>query len=244
VLAITKYSLQEESKRALEIRDHFISLASHELRTPLTSLHGYIQLLHARMADNNTVEARWINELFVESNRLTTLVKELLDVNRIKQGQFAFVFSEVSMLEVIEKAIEHTKVMSSEHQIVFINKIKEGNVKVVGDLDKLIEMVTGLLGNAVKFSTYDQKITLILKVSQGMLYLTVKDSGRGISKKDLAAIFDGFYKGSYASHLEGMGVGLLLAKHIVDNHRGKIKITSKEHKGTKVDVILPIIKKS
>ena len=77
-----------------------------------------------------------------------------------------------------------------------------------------------------------------------MLYLTVKDSGRGISKKDLAAIFEGFYKSSYASHLEGMGVGLLLAKHIVDNHRGKIKITSKEHKGTKVDVILPIIKKS
>jgi signal transduction histidine kinase len=196
------------------------------------------------MTDNNTVESRWINELYIESNRLTTLVKELLDVNRIKQGQFAFVFSEVSMQEVVEKAIEHAHVTSADHQIQFVNKIKDGNTKVVGDLDKLIEMVTGLLGNAVKFSTFDQKITIILRVSQGLLYLTVKDSGRGISKKDLAAIFEGFYKSSFASHLEGMGVGLLLAKHIVDNHRGKIKIKSKEHKGTKVDVILPIIKKS
>ena len=244
VLAITKYRLQEESKRALEIRDHFISLASHELRTPLTSLHGYIQLLHARMTDNNTVESRWINELYVESNRLTTLVKELLDVNRIKQGQFAFVFSEIAMEEVVDKAIEHTRVMSADHNIAFLNKIKGSDTKVVGDFDKLVEMVTGLLGNAVKFSTFDQKIMVTLKISQGMLYLTVKDSGRGISKKDLAAIFEGFYKSSYASHLEGMGVGLLLAKHIVDNHRGKIKITSKEHKGTKVDVMLPTIKKS
>lgn len=242
VLAISKERMQDESKQALEIRDRFISLASHELRTPLTSLHGYIQLLHARMQGKDSVEARWVNELYIESNRLTTLVKELLDVNRIKQGQFAFVFSEVHMHEVILKAIEHAKIMSADHQVVFQDKVKEGDATVVGDLDKLIEMVSGLLSNAVKFSKPEDKITIILKLSQGMLSLTVKDTGRGISKKDLTAIFEGFYKSAYASHLEGMGVGLLLAKHIIDNHRGKIKITSKEHKGTKVEVLLPTIK--
>ncbi len=241
VLAITKSRIQEESKKALEIRDRFISLASHELRTPLTSLHGYIQLLHARMSGKESVEARWINELHIESIRLTTLVKELLDVNRIKQGQFAFVFSEVPMQEVVEKAIEHYRLTSADHPITFQNKLEDDG-KVVGDFDKLVEMVSGLLGNAIKFSKPQEKIAILLKSTQGMLSLTVKDTGKGISKKDLAAVFDGFYKSSHASHLEGMGVGLLLAKHIVENHRGKIKITSKENKGTKVEITLPTIK--
>ena len=244
VLAITKAQLQDESKKALEIRDRFISLASHELRTPLTSLHGYIQLLHAKMKGNDSVESRWVKELYVESIRLTTLVKELLDVNRIKQGQFAFVFSEVPMHEVINRAIEHHRVTSVDHPVVFQNKIDDDSAHVVGDFDKLVEMVSGLLGNAIKFSKPLEKIVITLKSNQGTLSLTVRDNGKGISKKDLAAVFDGFYKSAHASHLEGMGVGLLLAKHIVDNHRGKIKISSKENKGTKVEVLLPTIKTS
>src|SRR6266404_378039 len=105
VLALTKARLQEKSQRALEIRDRFISLASHELRTPLTSIHGYIQLLHSRVKEKETAESRWIHELYIESIRITQLVKELLDVNRIKQGKFAFVFSEVAMHEVVIQAI-------------------------------------------------------------------------------------------------------------------------------------------
>lgn len=241
VMALTKAQLQEESKKALEIRDRFISLASHELRTPLTSLHGYIQLLHSRMSNKDTVEARWVNELHIESIRLTTLVKELLDVNRIKQGQFAFVFSEVPIQEVVNRAIDHHRLTRADHPVVFQNRMEE-EAMVIGDYDKLVEMVSGLLGNAIKFSKPQEKITITLKNNQGALSLTVRDTGKGISKKDLAAVFDGFYKSSHASHLEGMGVGLLLAKHIVENHRGKIKISSKENKGTKVEVILPTIK--
>lgn len=241
VMALTKAQLQDESNKALEIRDRFISLASHELRTPLTSLHGYIQLLHSRMANKDSVESRWVNELHIESIRLTTLVKELLDVNRIKQGQFAFVFSEVPIQEVVNRAIDHHRLTRADHPVVFQNKMEEEAV-VIGDYDKLVEMVSGLLGNAIKFSKPQEKITISLKNNQGSLSLTVRDTGKGISKKDLAAVFDGFYKSSHASHLEGMGVGLLLAKHIVENHRGKIKISSKENKGTKVEVILPTIK--
>lgn len=242
ILAITKYRLQEESKNALEMRDHFISLASHELRTPMTSLHGYIQLLHARMSNLDTAEARWVNELFIESNRLTSLVKELLDVNRIKQGQFDFVFNEIYMRDVIKKALENTMDMSRGHQIIFNNKIIQTPIRIVGDFDKLVQMVSGLLSNSLKFSEANTKIHISLRASQGLLSLTIKDEGRGISKKDLAAIFEGFYKTAHSSTIQGMGVGLMLAKHIIDNHRGKIRISSKEHKGTKVEVMLPTIK--
>ena len=243
-LAVTKAQLQEESKKALEIRDRFISLASHELRTPLTSIHGYIQLLHARKAKSNAdpVEVRWINELYVESLRMTTLVKELLDVNRIKQGQFAFVFSEVPLHDVVTRALDRYRLTDSNHPFVFESDLDKQQTMIVGDFDKLVEMVSGILGNAVKFSQPGEKITVQLTNDQSMISLVVKDKGKGISKKDLNAVFEGFYKSDHASHLEGMGVGLLLARHIVDNHRGKLKINSKENKGTSVSVSLPLIK--
>lgn len=242
VLALTKAKLQEESQKALEIRDRFISLASHELRTPLTSIHGYIQLLYARLKGKNTVESRWVQELYIESLRMTQLVKELLDVNRIKQGQFAFVFSEVPMQEVVTRAIERYRFTNANHPFEFLSKLENQKSIVVGDFDKLVEMVSGLLGNAVKFSKPGEKITVSLENLHGMISLEVKDKGRGIPKQELTAVLNGFYKPEHASHIEGMGVGLLLARHIVDNHRGKLKISSKENKGTSVTVMLPTIK--
>ncbi len=244
VLALTKVRLQEESKKALEIRDRFISLASHELRTPLTSIHGYIQLLHSRMKDQQTLESRWITELHIESLRMTYLVKELLDVNRIKQGQFAFVFSEVPIKEVVTRAIERYRLTNADHPFILQSTLTSSHATVVGDFDKLVEMVSGLLGNAVKFSKPGEKIVISLKQSPKNIALEVKDTGRGISKKDIAAIFNGFYKADQAATIEGMGVGLLLAQHIVENHRGKLKIKSKENKGTEVIVSLPRIKTS
>ena len=242
ILALNKAKLQEESQKALEIRDRFISLASHELRTPLTSIHGYIQLLHKRMQDKDTLESRWINELYIESIRLTTLVKELLDVNRIKQGQFDFIFSEVPLQEVITRALERYKFTDSTHSFEFLCKLTNHQSRVVGDFDKLVEMVSGLLGNAVKFSKPGEKIIVTLRNDHGMLSIEVRDRGKGISKQDLTSIMNGFYKPEYASYIEGMGVGLMLARHIIDNHRGKIKIKSKENIGTAVTVSLPTIK--
>jgi len=242
VLAFTKEKLLEESQKALEIRDRFISLASHELRTPLTSIHGYIQLLHSRTKKKDSIESRWIQELYIESVRMTQLVKELLDVNRIKQGQFAFVFSEVPLQEVVTRAIDRYRLTNADHPFILESKLTNQQSVVVGDSDKLVEMVSGLLGNAVKFSKPGEKINISLKQTINSVTLEVKDTGKGISKKDIAAVFNGFYKTENASYIEGMGVGLLLAQHIVDNHRGKLKIKSKENKGTSVTVSLPTIK--
>ncbi len=244
VLALNKAKLQEESHKALEIRDRFISLASHELRTPLTSIHGYIQLLHKRMKDKDTLESRWTNELYIESIRLTTLVKELLDVNRIKQGQFDFVFSEVPLQEVVTRALDRYRFTDSTHNFEFQCKLTNHESRVVGDFDKLVEMVSGLLGNAIKFSKPGEKITIVLRNDHGMLSLEVTDKGKGISKHDLNSIMNGFYKPEYASYIEGMGVGLMLAHHIIENHRGKLKIKSKENIGTAVTVSLPTIKQA
>ena len=103
-------------------------------------------------------------------------------------------------------------------------------------------MVSGLLENAVKFSKPGEKILVSLRHNANSIVLEVRDTGKGISKKDINAIFYGFYKAESTSHIEGMGVGLLLAQHIVENHRGKLKIKSKIDKGTIVTVSLPYVK--
>jgi signal transduction histidine kinase len=237
-LGLKKTLGQRELKKGLELRDRFISIASHELRTPLTSINGYIQLLRRKIADQNISEARWIESLYVESLRLTTLMKELLDINRINQGKFAFVFSEVSMKDVVEKSIERARVTATQHKIIFENKIINHQHTVIGDFDKLVEMVSGILTNAIKFSPAHSEIHVTLNSNPRTIFVTVKDVGKGMSQEDLAAIFEGFYKSDVA-HIEGMGVGLFLAKHIVAHHRGKIKVNSKVDKGTTVEVTLP-----
>ncbi len=237
-LALKKEIKRRELKRALDLRDRFISLASHELRTPMTSINGYIQLLHSKMKTNKTLEPRWLDALYVESIRLNNLVKEILDINRIKQGQFAFFFNEVDMSEVVQKTIDRYQVTNSEYHISFENKVGDTNALVIGDFDKLVEMVSGIISNAIKFSSPGSKISISLSKTNRTVILEIKDYGKGISKQDLETIFQGFYKGKSAN-IEGMGVGLFLAKNIVVNHRGKISVISKENKGTTVRVTLP-----
>ncbi len=241
-LAIIKSKLHEETKTALEIRDRFISLASHELRTPLTSINGYIQLLYGKLSSQNTIESRWMEELYNESIRLTNLVKELLDINRIKQGQFAFTLSEVDMKDVVENVIKQYRSYNPEREIILEDKIFDNHYLVIGDFDKLREMVAALLSNAVKFSTPGAKIVITLIPTTRSIHMKMKDYGKGIPKDDLENIFDGFYKTQYSREKAGMGVGLLLAQHVVNYHRGKISITSEKKDGTTVDVELPRLK--
>lgn len=241
-LAITRARSYESTTRAVELRDRFISLASHELRTPLTSINGYIQLLHSKLADKNTIESRWIKELYNESTRMTNLVKDLLDVNRVKQGQLALVFSEVSVSDVLQKVIAKYHVLYPERVFHFKNSTADKKDTVIGDNEKLQEMMSAFVGNAIKFSKPTSKITIILTHIGRYVVVKIIDEGKGIPQQDLENIFGGFYKTKHSKEKEGMGIGLLLAKHIIQLHKGKINITSEEHKGTTVQVDLPTAK--
>lgn len=240
-LAIRKTELFTETQKALETRDLFISLASHELRTPLTSLNGYVQLLYSKLGNKDTSEGRWTRELYEESGRLTSLVKELLEINRIKQGQLQYNLRECSLGEIIEKAIERSTFLSKERSIIFKDEIAKGQDLLIADSDKLLQMVSGLLRNAIKFSNPKTPIYVTLVENENALLLSVKDEGEGIRQEDLPHVFEEFYKGMNSKQKEepGMGIGLLLAKHIVTYHKGNISIDSTLGKGTTVNVMLP-----
>ncbi|MCL5784868.1 MAG: GAF domain-containing sensor histidine kinase [Patescibacteria group bacterium] len=241
VLTIRKAQLQFQAQKAMETRDLFISMAAHELKTPLTTINGYTQLLYSKLAETNTPESRWIEELSWESYRLGQLVNELLEIDRIRTGKFRYVWEECYLKEIVDKALLDFRFIRPHNKILMENKLMPGHDRIIGDYNKLLQTILNLLDNAAKFSPLDKSIVISLKHKSGYVICQVKDQGKGISKKDLPRVCQMFYRGGNHSG-EGMGVGLFLAKNIVAQHRGIINIRSKENKGTTVEVKLPKLK--
>lgn len=239
-LAITKTQLYDQTKTALETRDLFISMAAHEFRTPLTTIIGYVQLLQTKLPEisQHVQVGRWVKELSWEALRLTNMVNELLEVSRINAGKIQYTWREHSLKEIVGRAILDFQFTHPDHKIVFQCSLNLGQDVVVGDFDKLLQVIINLLDNSAKFSQLGSEIIIRLKLKSPSLILIVKDQGKGIDKKDLPRIFERFYKGG-SNTVEGMGIGLFLSKNIIEEHRGSIKVRSQLNKGTTVEIQLP-----
>lgn len=237
-LAIRKAQLYEETRSALDTRDLFIALASHELRTPITSISGYVQLLETRFGQMQTTESRWIKELSWECKRLTNLVKELLEVNQMNTGQLQYFFKECNLKDVINRVISNFRFTHPSRTIIFEDLTALKDAKVIGDFDKLMQLTTNLVDNAVKFSPEETPIRVGLCPKGRSFVVQVKNEGAGIDRKDIPKIFHEFYKGQN-NLKEGMGLGLFLVKNIATRHHGTVSVTTKPGKGTIFDVLLP-----
>lgn len=236
-MAIRRTQLFEEVKKSLDTRDMFISMASHELRTPLTTISGYVQLLLLKIKDTDGVTKVWIDQLSNEVNRLTILVKELLEINRIKAGTLQYNYKEASISEIVDRAIRNIEFGYPTKKIIFENKLDNDN-QVVGDYDKLLQVLSNVLENAAKYSPEGADIKLTLTKNNNQFKILVKDKGIGIPSNTLPSIFDGYIQGNNHNR-EGLGLGLFLAKSIIDKHKGDIIVRSKERKGTTVEIRLP-----
>lgn len=237
-LAIRKMQLYEEVQKALQMRDLFISMAAHELRTPLTSVNGYTQLLRSKLSGSDSIESKWVEQLYWETTRLTKLVNELLEINRIRGGKFHYVLKECSLREIINRVYSDLRFLYPSREIEVEDKLEGRSDMVIGDYDKIIQVLTNLMDNAVKFSPPHTKINLSLKDKGADLIVAVEDQGIGISKQDKSRVFEGFQQGR-GHNEEGMGLGLYLVKDIVSKLHGKLKIHSKVNKGTIIEVFLP-----
>lgn len=237
-LAIRKTQLYNETKRALEVRDLFISMAAHELRTPITTIYGYAQLLEQKTAALDTIESKWIKELHSEVLRLSLLVNDLLEINRIRAGHTQYILKQCVLTEIAERAVANFSFNHSDRKIIIKNNLDGKKSLVIGDFDKLLQVVINLLDNAAKFSTPETTIKVHLRLVKSYLSLVVEDKGKGIPKEDLQRVFEDFYRGQDLVG-EGMGLGLYLAKNIIEKHHGFIKLSSQVNKGTKVEIFLP-----
>lgn len=240
-LAIRKNHLHQNTIQALKTRDFFISLAVHEIRTPLTSISGYTQLLLSKLSKNpQAPETKWAQKLSEETTRLTHMTSELLQAGRIQTGRIEYELKITGLNKILDKAIDNFHFKYPKHNFIITSEIEKKRDKIVADSEKLLQVFSNILDNAAKYTPTNKKIGLIVKEKSEFFVIHIIDEGKGIAKKDLSKIFQEFYKGKNA--VQGMGLGLFLAKNIIEAHKGSISARSEVHKGTAIEIKLPLAK--
>jgi signal transduction histidine kinase len=224
----------------VEEQNRFISDASHELRTPLTSIKTSIEVGMRDKKMDLISAKKLISENLYEINKLQSLSEGLLQLTQYKSGNNNLKFETLSLKKVVDEAVKKMSVIAREKKIIIENNVKD--FKVSGNKYSLTDLMVILLDNAVKYSPEGGKVLVDVKKSKRAVTLSVIDFGIGISKKDLPHIFDRFYRAESARDRNGpggYGLGLSIAKKIVDIHNGEIVIESVIKKGTTVKISLP-----
>lgn len=238
-----------QKNRELQKMDHIksdlISNVSHELRTPLTSIAGYTKLmLNQKAGQLTTVQQECLSIINTETDRLTRLINNLLDVSRLESGKIHFKTEEVNIEEIARHVIETLKPHILEKQInigmIFPKKIP----MIMGNKDLLNQVYTNLMSNALKFTQRGGRIVLGAKITGNELELYVHDNGSGIAPENIPKLFEKFYQvdSSMTREHSGTGLGLAIVKHIITAHHGKIWVESTVGKGTRFIFKLPIMK--
>ncbi|HCD37029.1 MAG TPA: PAS domain-containing sensor histidine kinase [Chlorobium sp.] len=225
------------------IRRDFVSSVSHELRTPLTSIRGYTEtLLDGAMHDAEHTEA-FLRIIHQESEQLTALVNDVLDLSKIESGRIEYSFAPVSLMEVVERSMSTLAPQFAKKDVRLDLSIPADLPLVRGDASYLEIVVRNLLDNAVKYvDEHNGRIRLSAAKRDGFVTLEVEDNGIGIAQKDLDRIFERFYRVDKARsrQLGGTGLGLSIVKHIVLAHKGDIKVRSRLNRGTAFTLTLPV----
>ncbi|KKQ37794.1 MAG: integral membrane sensor signal transduction histidine kinase [Candidatus Roizmanbacteria bacterium GW2011_GWA2_37_7] len=225
-------------------QNRFISDASHELKTPLTSLKTAFEVFLRDKNPQLTDSKELIQESLIDVNKLQYLSEALLTLAQFQQPSEKHTFSRLNLNINITSTIKKIGPLAKTKRIAI--KINLNDLYVTADQYKLSEVWIILLDNAIKYSPEKSTIIITAKKSGNCAEIRVSDQGIGISQKDLPHIFDRFYRADSArSHQKGngFGLGLAIAKKIVEQHRGTITVTSNEEKGSTFIVKLPLLKK-
>ena len=225
-------------------------MASHELKTPITSINGYVQLLlniyneqnDEKLHMSKTVVKSSLNTIARQVSKLTRLVSELLDLSKIESGKLELHTSEFSLTELLEESVQDARNTTSRHAIIFDSDF-DGKIKA--DKDRIGQVMTNLLNNAIKYSPDADKIEVSLKGDNKMAVIHVKDYGIGIDKKEQLRIFERFYRveGRSEQTYPGFGIGLFITSEIVQRHMGTISVRSEKGRGAVFTVTLPLTSK-
>jgi K+-sensing histidine kinase KdpD len=242
-LAIVKTQLYHEASDALKSRDQLISLVAHELRTPLTTISGYMQLLQNKLKGSDSNEARWVEESVLQTYRLSKLINQMLDVSHIKSDTMHFDWEHCHLKTVIDTCVKEFQQFFPNRHLEVINTVSAAHDQLIADCQKLQNVIVNLLDNAAKYSPPDAKICIVIKKRGNIISIAVQDFGKGMAQVDLDSLFNEFYKGTTTSKENtGVGMGLFLAKFIINQHHGELNMKSKVGKGTTATIKLKGLK--
>ena len=249
---------QKVAEAANRAKSEFLANMSHELRTPLNHILGFTELLlDKNFGELNATQEEYLGDVHQSSKHLLSLINDILDIAKVEAGKFELKFSETNIRKILENSLVMVKNKALKHGIKVSTDIDGIPESIRVDERKLKQILYNLLSNAVKFTPENGSIMLaarrivngdkliqdMSKSATGYLQISVEDSGIGLKKNDLERIFDPFeqVENSTSRQFEGTGLGLSLAKSLVELHRGKIWTESQgEGKGAIFSFCIPV----
>jgi two-component system sensor histidine kinase VicK len=240
IIGISKIARDITDKKHEEQRKNdFIAIVSHELKTPLTSMRSYVQLARGKAAERgDAFTENVLGRAETQTRKMTTLIQDFLNLSRLEEGKMSLNVSDFSLTGLMEEVLNDTLTLSTTHQITY-DPCQE--VTISGDREKLGQVLTNLVGNAIKYSPEGTAITMQCKLNNGQVEFSVTDQGYGISQADQSRLFERFYRvnDGRQGHVTGFGIGLYLVSEILKLHGGEISVKSEPGAGSTFAFILP-----
>jgi PAS domain S-box-containing protein len=240
------YTEQVEARRKVEdfsrLKDEFLSIASHELRTPVTSIKGYTQLAKTLIRENDLVTSEEYLDIALDQiDRMSRLILELLDVSRIETGRLEIRREPIEWSSFVKEVVHRHHTAVNDHR--FHLNVPDDTMIVSGDRDRLEQVLSNLIENAVKYSPEGSEIFINVNHRDNEVVTSICDRGIGIPADELAMVFERFHRGRQVSSTNygGLGLGLYITRQIVERHSGTIWVESKEGSGTTFYFALPLV---
>jgi signal transduction histidine kinase len=234
---------QRREKEAILRQEHnqnFIAIASHELKTPVTSIKAYTQVLQSRFDEiNDTVSVDLLSKMNGQIDKLTMLIKDLLDVTKIEEGKLQLHEDVFDFDILIAEVVEDVQTTISKHKLILQGRTQK---RISGDKERIGQVLINLLTNAVKYSPQSDRVIITLSSNTTSVTVAVIDFGIGIPNDRQEKVFDRFYResGSQETTYPGLGLGLFIAKEIIERQGGKIGVSSTQGKGSTFSFRLPL----
>jgi len=231
--------LAQELEKLQQVKKDFIANVSHELRTPIANIKSLTEALLAGAKDNPKTLNRFLKELDQQSERLSTLVRDILDLSKIEKKS-TLTIKKLSIARLLKQSVNIHKNQAENKSLKVSLQIKDQPEAKV-DAEQLMKAFNNLIDNSIKYTPEGGKIAVSLTTDNGHIQISFKDNGIGIAQKELPRIFERFYRVSKSRSIKsgGTGLGLSIVKHVVENHNGRIGVKSESGKGSEFIVSLP-----
>ncbi|QLL56957.1 PAS domain-containing sensor histidine kinase [Empedobacter falsenii] len=232
----------DDFKQLQKQKDDFIGIASHELKTPLTSLKLYAQSVEINLRkQGDEKNAEVVKKMETQINKLNKLISDLLDVTKIQSGRMVLQDSIFLMEDLVAEIVEEQQMSTKTHTII-LNKESVGYIR--GDRDRIGQVLSNLINNAVKYSPNAKEVEVNLELIDGFAKVSIKDNGFGIPQNKIHQVFDQYFRvgSEYEQGINGLGLGLFICAEIINKSSGQIYVKSELHKGSTFCFELPILK--